>query len=171
MPTTAVSNVCVKGWQHLTFAPWGKSPGNTHGSQETCSLNPLSHRSGGWETHEAPRCLGLRCLRTGGSGCRTVLSARALCPLHAPAHHVKIRSAQNRPAMSSHRCSEATRWQEGFTFTSVPHPYCKDYQEKKKASLKLVLKLCFQTQAIHIITISFEPTRLLKMRKVDWLLL
>lgn len=66
---------------------------------------------------------------------------------HAPVHRVQIRSARYRPALSSLRCSKATRRQEECTFSSVPHPYYKDYQggKKKKASLKLVLKLCFQT--------------------------
>ena len=94
---------------------------------------------------------------------------------HAPVHRVQIRSARYRPALSSLWCSKATRWQEGFTFSSVPHPYYKDYQKKKKkTSLKLVLKLCFKTQTIHIITISFEATRLHKRTPEDgegWLVL
>ena len=40
-------------------------------------------------------------------------------------------------------------------------------KKKKKTSLKLVLKLCFKTQAIHIITTSFEATRLHKRTPED----
>lgn len=179
MPTIAVSNIRVKRCQHLTFAPWGKSPGNTHGSRETCSLNLISHRPEGGETHGTPQSLGPRCLRTGGSGCRTVPFRGAPYPWDGG-------------TLPSTVCRFAL---PGIDLLCLHSGVLKQHEDKKsllsplsliltiriikgkkkKASLKLVLKLCFQTQAIHIITVSSEATDCtkgqLKMGKVDWFLL
>ena len=64
----------------LGLCPGRQESWDTHGSRETCSLNPISHRSEGRETHETPQSSGPRCLRTGGSGCHAVLFRGAPCP-------------------------------------------------------------------------------------------
>lgn len=71
-------------WPLPPKAQW-KSSGNMHGSQETCSLNPISHRSTGQASTQNPRILGSLLLKYWGFGYQTVLFRSALWPWRSPA--------------------------------------------------------------------------------------